>query len=620
MNQDKKPGLFGDFPGISTAQWEEKIHQDLKGADYEKKLIWNTVEGIRVKPYYRSEDLENLEHVNSFPDEYPFVRGNKTRENHWDVRQDFDEENPGKANPLALNALSRGAEAVGFNVAQIKNPEQLALLLHDIDPAKNPVHLMHAKNYKPLLRDFVTLAKTNGWIKDAVKGSLDFDPLAFFLLYGKFYGSAEENFRDAAELLKDGKDYPSFRLIGVNGQNFHNAGAHIVQELAFMLSQGNEYLAALTEKGIPVDDIAPRMQFTIAVGSNYFLEIGKLRAVRMLWAKIVEQYKPLRAESMKMNIHAVTSGWNKSIYDPYVNMLRTTTEAMAAAIGGVDSMTVEPFDATYRKADEFSSRIARNQQIILKHESYFSKVADPGAGSYYIENITDSIAEASWNLFVEMESMGGFIKAVENGFIKGEIEKTCQKRDMDIAMRKQVFVGVNQYPNNQERMLDKLAPTARLSDLGELKMYRGVQAFEAMRLSVENHQKKGFSIPKVYLFTWGNLAMRKARASFAFNFFGCAGYTLQEAPIVNNMEEAIEKAVESKAEIVVLCSSDDEYPDLTGTIKTLREKLPKTRIVVAGNPKDAMEQLNEAGVQHYIHMRTNALETLQRFNDLLGIA
>lgn len=620
MNQDKKSGLFDDFPGISTAQWEEKIHQDLKGADYEKKLIWHTVEGIRVKPYYRSEDLENLEHVKSLPDQYPFVRGKKTRENNWDVRQDFEEEDPQKANALALNALSRGAEAVGLNAVQIKNPEQLSVLLKGINPAQNAVHLMHSKNYKPLFRDLVALAKAEGWKKEEVKGSVDFDPLAFFLLYGKFYGSAEENFRDAAELLKDGKDFPSFRLIGVNGQNFHNAGAHIVQELAFMLSQGNEYLAALTEKGISVDEIAPRMQFTIAVGSNYFLEIGKLRAVKMLWAKIVEQYKPLKPESMKMNIHGVTSGWNKTVYDPYVNMLRTTTEAMAAAIGGVDSMTVEPFDATYKKADEFSTRIARNQQIVLKHESYFSKVADPGAGSYYIENITDSIAEATWKLFVEMEEMGGFIKAAENGFIKGEIEKTCQKRDMDIAMRKQVFVGVNQYPNNQERMLDKLTPTARLSDLGELKKYRGVQAFEAMRLSVENHEKKGFSIPKVYLFTWGNLAMRKARASFATNFFGCAGYTLQEAPMVQNMEEAIEKALESKAEILVLCSSDDEYADMTGAIKTLREKLPQTRIVVAGNPKDSMEQLNEAGVQHYIHMRTNALETLQRFNDLLGIA
>ncbi|MFW5707845.1 MAG: methylmalonyl-CoA mutase family protein, partial [Bacteroidota bacterium] len=300
--------------------------------------------------------------------------------------------------------------------------------------------------------------------------------------------------------------------------------------------------------------------------------------------------------------------------------LRTTTEAMSAAIAGVDSLTIEPFDSTYKKADEFSSRIARNQQIVLKHESYFNKVVDPAAGSYYIDTITDQIADAAWKLFVEVEKMGGFIKAAETGFIKEQIEKTCQKRDMDIAMRKQVFVGVNQYPNLQEKMLDKIQPTAKLSDLAGLRPYRGVQAFEALRMAVENHQQKGFEQPRVYLFTWGNLALRKARATFATNFFGCAGYQVQEAPMVKDLQQGTEKALEAKAQIIVLCSSDEEYADMTEAVKMIREKQPDTQIVVAGNPTDSMKQLNEAGVQHYIHMRTNALESLQRFNDLLGIA
>jgi methylmalonyl-CoA mutase len=454
---------------------------------------------------------------------------------------------------------------------------------------------------------------------DKIKGSINFDSLGFFLLYGKFYGSADENYRDIVEIMESAKNLLDFRIITVNGNHYHNAGAHIVQELAFALSQGNEYLAALTGQGITIDELAPRMQFTIAVGSNYFLEIGKLRALKLLWAKIVEQYKPGNPDSMKINIHAETSAWNKSVYDPYVNMLRTTTESMAAAIAGVDSITVEPFDATYKKSDEFSARIARNQQIVLKHEAYFNKVADPAAGSYYIENITDSIAEAAWKLFVKMESMGGFIKAVKSGFIKEEIEKTCQKRDMDIAMRKQVFVGVNQYPNLQEKMLDKIQPTAKLSQLGSLRPYRGVQAFEAVRLAVENFEEKGFEIPKIYLFTYGNLAMRKARATFATNFFGCAGYNIQEAPLINDLAEGTQKAIEAQADAVVLCSSDEEYAEMIEAIKAIRENNPETRIVVAGNPQEIMQQLNDAGVQHYIHMRTNTLETLQRFNDIFGI-
>ena len=620
MDQNTNPGLFAEFPGISTRQWEAKINEDLKGADYEKKLVWHTLEGLRIKPYYRQEDLSALSHINALPGQYPFVRGKETKENKWDIRQDFDESDPATANKLALEALDRGAEAIGFNVENVAGPDILEKLLSGINPTLHAIHFLHSKNYKPLFRDFTSLARKAGWDTTEIKGSLNFDPLGFLALYGKFYGSAEENYRDALELLNDGKNYKMFRVIQVNGQHYHNAGAHIVQELAFALSQGNEYLAALTEKGVSVDELAPRMQFTFAVGSNYFLEIAKFRAVKMLWAKIVEQYKPSSEATMKINLHAVTSGWNKSVYDPYVNMLRSTTEAMAATIAGVDSLTIDPFDNTYKKADTFSRRVARNQQIVLRHEAYFGKVADPAAGSYYIENITDLIADAAWKLFVEMENMGGFVNAVEGDFIKGQIEATCQKRDLDIAMRKQVFVGVNQYPNLQEKMLDKLEPTARLSDLGQLRPYRGVQAFEALRLAVENHEKKGFKVPKIYLFTYGNLAMRKARATFATNFFGCAGYTIEEAPMISSLEEGIEKALNAEADAIVFCSSDEEYAQMTVAARAIKEKQPQVQIVVAGNPKEIMNELDEAGVQHYVHMRTNTLETLQRFNDVFGIA
>jgi methylmalonyl-CoA mutase len=621
MDQNKKTGLFTDFPPVSTKEWEEKILEDLKGADYEKKLVWSTVEGLKIRPYYRAEDLENLTHVKALPAQYPFVRGKKVKDNNWIIRQDFEEKNPSEANSRALNAIKKGTDSVGFNTREIHDEVQLKLLLEGIDVSKIPVNFIHSKNYLALYRNFASLLEKSAQKVVDAKGSLNFDPLGYFLLYGKFYKSVDNNYNEAIELLSASLEAtPEFRIINVNGQHFHNAGANIVQELAFSLAQGNEYLAALTEKSVSVDDLAPRIQFTVAVGSNYFLEIAKLRAVKMLWAKIVEQYKPQSEESMKMNIHAVTSGWNKSIYDPHVNMLRTTTEAMAAAIAGVDSMTVEPFDTTYKKSDEFSSRIARNQQIVLKNEAWFSKVADAAAGSYYIENITDAIADATWKLFVQMEEAGGFVKAVESGFIKEEIEKTCQKRDMDIAMRKQVFVGVNQYPNLQERMLNKMEPTAKLSDLGGLRPYRGMQAFEALRMSVENHETKGFSIPKVYLFTYGNLAMRKARATFSTNFFGCAGYQIQEAPAIKNLEDGVEKALASKAEIIVFCSSDEEYTEMIPAAKAIKEKAPETQVVVAGNPKEIMNQLSEAGVGHYIHMRTNALESLQRFNDLLGIA
>jgi len=615
MDQEKTAGLFQEFPPVSTRQWEEKIHEDLKGADYEKKLIWKTIEGLKIRPYYRAEDLEKLAHMHTLPGEAPFVRGGKTRDNNWEIRQDIDTEDPEKANATALKALAKGAEAVGINAGEVASALDLARLIENIDPAKTPVHLNHGKNFLQLAEWLVNM------YNQEARGSFNFDPLGYFVLYNKFYDSREANMEQAAELLNLGKErLPKFKIIAVNGQHFHNAGASLVQELAFALAQGNEYLAALTEKDISIDDIAPRMQFTLAVGSNYFLEIAKLRAARLLWAKIVEQYQPAKAASMKMNIHAVTSSWNKSIYDPYVNMLRTTTEAMAAAIGGADSMTVQPFDSTYKKSDDFSDRIARNQQIVLKYEAYFNKVSDPAAGSFYVENLTHSIAEAAWKLFVEVEEQGGFITYVEKRFIHEQIQNTCQQRDMDIAMRKQVFVGVNQYPNLSEEMLDKLQPIAKLTDLAGLRSYRGVQAFEALRLAVENHKKKGFEVPKVFLLTYGNLTMRKARASFTTNFFGVAGYQIIDNPGFQNIEEGVQAAIDQGAEIVVLCSSDEEYADMAPAATFIKEKSPETQVVVAGYPKELLEQLDQAGVDHYIHMRTNLLQALTHFNELMGMA
>lgn len=614
MDHKSKGLLFNEFPPVTTRQWEEKIFEDLKGADY-NKLIWKTIDGLNIRPYYRAEDLEKLAHIFALPGQVPFVRGNKTHHNNWEIRQQIEIKDVALANSQAVKALSKGAEAVALNANGVESVADLVTLTRNIDPAKTPIHFSHAKNFPQLAQWLVKTVRHNA------QGSFNFDPLGYFVLYNNFYESKQANMDQASELMKIGlQNLPNFRVLAVNGQHFHNAGASLVQELAFALAQGNEYLATLTQMGFSIDEAAPRIQFTLAIGSNYFMEIARLRAARLLWAKIVEQYQPGGPKSMQMNIHAVTSAWNKSIYDPYVNMLRTTTEAMAAAIGGADSITVIPFDSTYKKPDEFSERIARNQQIILKHESYFNQVADPAAGSYYIENLTHSIAEAAWRLFAEVEELGGFIYGVEKNFIHHSIQQTCQQRDMDIAMRRQVFVGVNQYPNLSEEMIDKLQPVARLTDIAGLKPYRGVQALEALRLAVENHKMKGFEIPKVFLLTYGNLTMLKARAGFTTNFFGVAGYQIIDNPGFGSIEEGARAAIASGSGIVVLCSSDEEYAELAPAVTLIKENLPKTQIVVAGYPKELIEILQQAGVSHFIHLRTNLLEALTRFNELMGIA
>ncbi len=617
MDEKAKALLFKDFPSISTDDWEAKIHEDLKGADYEKRLVWKTTEGISVRPYYRSEHLEDIDHMDAFPGETPFVRGVKVKNNDWLIRQDFEEKDAVRANALARDSVNKGAQAVGFNIEDVESESDMNDLLKEIDLEKVSIHLLNGSNYPDLFSNLISLAGDK-----TLHGSLSFDPLAYFFLYGKFHKSPESGFERAAKLVRMAlNQQPRFHTININGQYFNHAGANMVQELAFSLSQANEYLAALTDLGLDASDVARHMQFTFAVGNSYFMEIAKLRAARMLWARIIEAYHT-SGHSMPvppMFIHAVTSNWNKSIYDPFVNMLRTTTEAMAAAIGGADSICVNAFDNTFRKADSFSHRMARNQQIILKHEAYFNKVVDPAAGSYYIENLTDEIAKAAWTLFLQLEEMSGFIKAVESGFIGSQILNTCQKRDMDIAMRKRVFVGTNQYANTSERMLDKVEPVAKPTDLALIRQYRGTQAFEALRMSVENHAQKGFNTPKVFLFTYGNITMRKARATFSGNFFGVAGYEIIDNLGFSDTDSGVKAAIEAKANIVVFCSSDEEYLTMAPAAQMIKAGLPDAQIVVAGNPKDIIEELNNAGIDHYIHMRTNVLEKLTEFNDLAGI-
>ncbi len=615
MDQEKNATLFDQFPPVPTAVWEEKIEADLKGADYEKKLVWRTPEGLKVRPYYRTEHLEGLLPVGILPGEAPYARGNESTGNDWTIRQDFEETDPATANELARQALDKGAESVGLMVSGPGSKDDLSMLLKGIRMEETPVHFLQS-TYDPAFLDH--LADIAG-TADA-KGSLNADPLGRYLLYKKFHQGADEDMDQLGELLKKAIALlPGVSVINVNGQYIHNAGGNAVQEIAFALSQGNEYLALLTARGIPVANITPRLQFTLAIGSAYFMEIAKIRAIRMLWAKIVEQYAGASPDDGRTHIHAVTSNWNKSVYDPYVNMLRTTTEAMAASIGGVDSMTIGPFDSSYKKPDPFSFRMARNQQIILKNEAYFDKVADPAAGSYYIENLTDSLARAAWDLFLQTEEQGGFTQAVASNFIRKSVEVVCQKRDMDIAMRKQVFVGTNLYPNTEERVLDKVEPTAKLSDLAGLRQYRGAQAFEALRMAVENHASKGLDTPRVFLFTYGNPAMRKARAGFSANFFGVAGYEIIDNLGFPDVNSGVKATLDSGAHIVVLCSSDEEYEEMATAASQIKKEAPNTQVVVAGNPKDLVDKLKAAGVDDFIHMRTNVLEALMRYNEVLGV-
>ena len=613
--------LFSEFPPVSTEKWEEVINKDLKGADYEKKLVWRTIEGFKVKPYYRAEDLEGLEYLDANPGEKPFTRGKHVADNVWEVRQDIHVQNPAEANRIAIDAVERGATSLGFCAKQITTIDDMATLLKGIYINAVSINFMCSKDYLSLLKLYVEYAKREGYDPKELCGSTDFDMFRFALTHGKFHRGEEGDLQAAKELVEYAHEaLPKFRVLTINGQLLHNAGSNIVQELGFSLAAANELVARLTDMGCKAHRVASRIQLSVGVGSTYFMEIAKIRAARLLWSKIVEQYKPECDCAYKLFINATTSRWNQSVYDPYVNMLRSTTEAMSSAVAGADSISVLPFDNAYKEADDFGYRIARNQQLLLKEESYLDKIVDPAAGSYYIENLTNEIARGAWEHFLKVEEAGGMCKALRAGMVQDEVEATAHQRDLDIATRKTTILGTNQYPNLLEKMGDKVGHEEKHccccceqgDEVRMLKPYRGAEAFEQLRLQTEHAARR----PKVFLLTYGNLTMRKARSGFATNFFGVAGYEIIDNPGFTTPEEGAKAALESGADVVVLCSSDDEYAELTKPVCDMLKGKVKS-LVLAGFPKEMVETYKGYGIDEFIHVKTNVLDCLTNFQKQL---
>lgn len=613
--------LFSEFPPVPTEKWEEVINKDLKGADYEKKLVWKTIEGFKVRPYYRAENLEGLEYLDANPGEKPFTRGKHVADNVWEVRQDIRVHNLAEANRIALDAVQRGATSLGLCAKEVKSVADLEVLLKGIYIDAVSINFMCSQDYLGLLKLYVEYAKGHGFDCSKLQGSTDFDMFRFALKHGKFHRGEEGDLQMAKELVDYAHEaLPKFRVLTVNAQLLHNSGSNIVQELGFGLAAANELVSRLTDLGCKAHRVASRLQLSVGVGSTYFMEIAKIRAARLLWSKIVEQYKPECDCAYKLFINATTSSWNQSVYDPYVNMLRSTTEAMSSAVAGADSISVLPFDNAYKEADDFGYRIARNQQLLLKEESYLDKIVDPAAGSYYIENLTDEIAKGAWEHFLKVEEAGGMCKALRAGLVQDEVEATARQRDLDIATRKTTILGTNQYPNLQEKMGEKVQDGGKHccccceqgDEVRTLKPYRGAEAFEELRMQTERSARR----PKVFLLTYGNLTMRKARAGFATNFFGVAGYEIIDNPGFATPDEGAKAALESGADVVVLCSSDDEYAELTEPVcKALKGKVKS--LVLAGFPKEMVETYKGYGIDEFIHVKTNVLECLTGFQKML---
>jgi methylmalonyl-CoA mutase len=713
---EKELELGGDFSAPSYEEWKKTAEASLKGAPFEKKLVTRTLEGIDLQPIYTREDIKDLPHLEEKPGAGGFVRGTNAGgylARSWEVCQEIPAPTPKAFNDALTYDLKRGQTAVnlkldsaakkgldsdaaaaaevGNNGVAISTLEDLETALTDIDIEKTPIHI--EAGFSALEPLMLFNAYVNGLSKDISKvtGSIDADPLGYKVSHGNLPISLTSAYKSMARSVSwAAKNASGLKTVGISGLPYHNAGADAVGELAFVLATAVEYIEQLKNRNVSVDDAALSMRFTFGIGSFYFMEVAKIRAARLLWSKIIEAYDGSK-DAQKMTIHGRTSGFNKTVYDPYVNMLRTTTESFSAIVGGVDSLHSGAFNERFGAAgDEFSRRTSRNTQIMLNDECRLGQVIDPAGGSYYVETLTHQVAEKAWKLFQEIEAKGGMLKALQENFPQEAIAAVNLKRQTDLAKRKSLIVGTNFSANIKEKKLEtvnidhealhrqrtqylekyKRDKMAQLSEKAE-ELFTAMQAasetgdiiaagssviaagatlgqtvsslrredtdtvsikpltphfaaetFEALRDAVETYKDRTGSEtgPQLFLATMGPLAQYKGRADFSQSFFEVGGFDVNYPKGFDTPEAAVQAAVESRAKVVVICSTDDTYPELVPPItKGLKETNPDIVVVLAGYPKEQVDAHKASGVDEFIFLGADAHGVLSGILAKLGI-
>ena len=471
--------LLAEFPPASYDDWRKLVESELKGAPFDKKMFTPTYEGITLKPIYRREDTAALPHVNSYPGFAPFVRG-ATASGYikypWDVSQEIAYSNPTEFNQAARNYVTRGLTAlnmvldkatrrgqdpdwaqpdeVGYGGLSVSTLSDLDRALDGIDLDKITLLVRSGGAGMPFAALLAALARKRKKTAEGLRGCIEMDPLGVLSHEGKLPQSLDSAYREmGAFTLWAAECAPKLQTICVHSRAWNEAGSNAVQELAFSLATAVEYLRQMSKRGLTVNVTAPRTRFAITVGTKFFTEISKLRALRMLWARAVAAAGG-DENAQKLSLHVRTSRWNKTVYDPYNNMLRTTIEAFAGVLGGCDSMQVGAFDEILRQPDDFSQRIARNTQLVLQKECNLEHVIDPAGGSWYVEVLTSELATRAWSLFQEIEKLGGMEAALRAGFPQKAVTEKATERLKAVTTRRDTIVGVNQYANIKENLLE----------------------------------------------------------------------------------------------------------------------------------------------------------------------
>jgi len=573
--------LLSEFPPITTEQWENALRDSISDPDTSAKMIWHPEEGLSIKPYYRAEDIAELSFLDAAPGDLPYVRGTRAVPG-WRIREYVEIADPEAANCKARELIAAGADEIAFVGPKIENSSHIVLLLADLD---------HPVNFVGLGQGGVTtIYKRLQESPYPALVSCDLDPLA--------------NLEFMAEILKSPQSM--FRPFTVHAEPFNESGAGSIEEIGFTLSAAVEALAQMQERGIGVDQVAQSITFSFSIGPEFYLQIAKIRAFRMLWSQVVEAFHG-NSEDGRPIVHARTARWNKTAYDPHVNILRSTTEAISAALGGADSISIAAFDDCYRPPEENSRRLARNAQLILKHEARLASVADAAGGSYLIEAISNDIALNAWKLFQELERSGGFQKARESGLVLSVLGNRESRRQEAVIQRRIALTGTNRFADASEKAYARIDPEWWGAS------NRVAFDIEALRLRTERAALNGI-LPRIVLAEIGDAKMRRARSQFVADFLGCAGLSAT----VHAFESVAEMQT-GQADVVVLCSSDSEYRAIAS------ELMPRVNasgrpacVLVAGSPRDK-EQLVALGISDFIHIGCDAVAVFSRLQQRIGI-
>jgi methylmalonyl-CoA mutase len=600
MNNDSKEKmLFQDFIAPTKQDWINKANIDLKGADFDKRLVWKNLNGIDLQPFYTKEDQKELL--------------KNTGENSAQVvnYRRILVDDVTKANQLALKALEEGMTGLLFDIDTNISANQL---LKDID--FNGIALSFLLNKKSL--SFITSYKSfldhHSIDPKFVKGYIDFDIFNQYLETGSL---DNDLITQSSQLIGIFSDYPNFKTLTVSGTIYQDAGSNQVQEIAYTLNSLVFLIEEMTAKGCSEKEIFDNLHFILGVSSEYFVEIAKFRVFNSLLSELASKYGVVKP---KVGLSAKTSVWSKSVTDPNTNMLRSTTEAMAALLGNVDGLELDPYDHEFKKSNDFSSRIAGNITTILKEESYFGKVANPVDGSYYIEELSLQMAQNALAIFKNIESSGGFIAQTENQKIQSQIAEIRMNKIKLLSQRRIAMVGVNKYPNLMETVSeDVLNHQNKNEDPKLLVRQRAGLEMEKIRYATEHFvMQKGYR-PIVEIASFGQLTMRKARAAFAYDFMGVSAFEIESEKSFNSYKEAAEKTALSNSNVVVICSSDPDYQESAlDFVKDFREQNSSKVLLLAGNPEGMQESLIEAGLDGFIHVRSDIYKTLSEIQQKIS--